>query len=172
MKKLENLISFDDFKSNWKEEKSKETKRTKTGLDVLKENVEEIIPEGPPEEWDGSIGSENPEDTTRFYPDYNYKSYNDKVKEIIYFLDDNKLDGGTEDEIINQLREALLEMEQMGFVDEELTDDLDDEYDGDWNGWIKAVVQLPDFPEEVLDNVLEVIKNVSPDEFETDEFEE
>jgi len=55
MKKLENLVSFDDFKSNWKSDQSKKTSRTETGLDILKEGidedgVEEIISEGLPHE--------------------------------------------------------------------------------------------------------------------------
>jgi hypothetical protein len=34
MKKLENLLGFEDFKNNWKSEQAKKTKRTETGLDV------------------------------------------------------------------------------------------------------------------------------------------
>lgn len=38
--KLENLLSFNDFKNNWNSEKTTKTKRTETGLDILKESVE------------------------------------------------------------------------------------------------------------------------------------
>lgn len=38
MKKLENLLNFEDFKSNWKEKEPKKTKRTEIGLDVIEEN--------------------------------------------------------------------------------------------------------------------------------------
>lgn len=34
-KNLNNLISFNDFTNNWKEEKAKKTNRTETGLDVF-----------------------------------------------------------------------------------------------------------------------------------------
>jgi hypothetical protein len=41
MKKLENLLDFEDFKANWKEKESKKTKRTEIGLDVIEESVVE-----------------------------------------------------------------------------------------------------------------------------------
>lgn len=37
MKKLENLLNFEDFKANWKEKEPKKTKRTEIGLDVIEE---------------------------------------------------------------------------------------------------------------------------------------
>jgi len=42
MKKLENLLDFEDFKSSWKEKEQKKTKRTEIGLDIVEENVENI----------------------------------------------------------------------------------------------------------------------------------
>ena len=157
MKKLENLISFDDFKTNWKGEQSKNTKRTSTGIDILKEGVddgiEEIIPEGLPDE------------------DYNKQAKfglgdQEKIEQINNFLD-NDADEGVVDDIVEQLRDALLEMEQQGFVDESTTDELDDKHDGDWINWIKDVIELPDFPEEVLNNIIEVIDDsTDPDNLE------
>ena len=41
MKKLENLLDFEDFKSNWKEKEAKKTKRTETGLDIVEEKKTE-----------------------------------------------------------------------------------------------------------------------------------
>lgn len=41
MKKLENLLDFEDFKSNWKEKEQKKTKRTEIGLDIIEEKVVE-----------------------------------------------------------------------------------------------------------------------------------
>jgi len=38
MKKLENLLDFEDFKANWKEKEFKKTKRTEIGLDIIEEN--------------------------------------------------------------------------------------------------------------------------------------
>lgn len=38
-KKLNNLFSFSDFEKNWKPEEHKKTKRTETGLDILKEEL-------------------------------------------------------------------------------------------------------------------------------------
>lgn len=50
MKNLNNLLKFSDFDKNWKSEKANKTKRTDTGLDILKEDLyneedEEIINE-------------------------------------------------------------------------------------------------------------------------------
>jgi hypothetical protein len=45
MKKLENLLDFEDFKANWKEKESKKTKRTEIGLDVIEESVVETTEE-------------------------------------------------------------------------------------------------------------------------------
>lgn len=151
--KLQNLISLDDFKSGWKAEQAKKTKRTETGLDVLKENVEEIIPAGVPME-----------------PKFDM-SYEEKLSKIIEEL--QNLNDFIIEEIVNSLREALLEMEQQGFIDEETTDMLDDKHDGDWVEWIKDVIQLPDFPEEGLNNVLDLISS-EPNESDelTDDYDD
>lgn len=156
MKKLENLISFDDFNSNWNKKHTK-TKRTNTGLDILKENVEEIIPEG------------LPEDDSEDFTSYN----DDKVNKIVDFIENNELDD-IEDTIVNELREVLLEMEQQGLIDSDTTDELDNIHNGDWSSWIIDVIQLPDFPEDALNNILEIINNVSENEFNEveDEFDE
>jgi hypothetical protein len=168
--KLENLISFDDFKSNWKSEEAKTTKRTQTALDILKENlnddivddnivdddiqdadvdrIEEIIPEGLPEDIDMST--------------------EEKIDEINDFLDDD-VDDDIIEVLVNNLRETLLEMEQQGFIDDDTTDNLDDKHDGDWISWIKDVIELPDFPEEGLNNVIEIIHNVESGEFVFDD---
>ena len=42
MKKLENLLDFEDFKSSWKAKDQKKTKRTEIGLDIVEEKVENI----------------------------------------------------------------------------------------------------------------------------------
>lgn len=153
--KLENLLSFDDFNSNWKSENAKQTKRTQTGLDILKENaedgIEEIIPAGT---LDSDIDS-------------NYGSDEEKIEEIKSFLED--ADEDSIDAIVNELRDVLLEMEQQGFVDADKTDQLDDEYDDDWQSWIIAVVELEDFPEEGLNNIMNIINNVKSGDFEFDE---
>jgi hypothetical protein len=41
-KKLNNLMDFEDFEKTWNPEEQKKTKRTETGLDVIKE---ELTPE-------------------------------------------------------------------------------------------------------------------------------
>lgn len=41
MKKLENLLDFEDFKANWKEKEAKKTKRTEVGLDIIEEKKTE-----------------------------------------------------------------------------------------------------------------------------------
>jgi len=41
MKKLENLLDFEDFKANWKEKEAKKTKRTEVGLDIVEEKKSE-----------------------------------------------------------------------------------------------------------------------------------
>jgi hypothetical protein len=37
MKKLENLLDFEDFKANWKAKDATKTKRTEVGLDIVEE---------------------------------------------------------------------------------------------------------------------------------------
>ena len=37
-KKLNNMLSFEDFEKIWKSEEQKKTKRTEVGLDIIKEN--------------------------------------------------------------------------------------------------------------------------------------
>lgn len=39
MDKINNILNFSDFEKNWKAEKASKTKRTDTGLDILKEDV-------------------------------------------------------------------------------------------------------------------------------------
>ncbi len=39
MEELNNILKFNDFKENWEPEKQKPTKRTDTGLDILKEGI-------------------------------------------------------------------------------------------------------------------------------------
>jgi CO dehydrogenase/acetyl-CoA synthase beta subunit len=123
---MKKLISFEDFKSS----KS------------IKEGVDEIIPEGLPDE--------------PTYTDTDSKI--EKVKEFISEADDDVLE-----EIVNQLRDTLLEMEQDGFVDSDTTDELDKKYDGDWNAWALDVIDLPDFPEEGLNNVLAIQEDSTSD---------
>jgi len=151
--KLENLLSFNDFKSNWNEKKSSKTKRTDTGLDILKEGVEEIIPEGIPEEYD--LGSQ---------------SVDGKIEEIEKFVDD--ADEDIIDKIIDILRDALLEMEQQGFIEETTTDDLDDEHGSDWIAWIKNVINIPELPEDVLNNIIDLIKDPSLEYISDEEIED
>ena len=43
--KLENLLSFTDFTGNYNPQQANKTKRTDTGVDVIKENNEEEIDE-------------------------------------------------------------------------------------------------------------------------------
>jgi hypothetical protein len=43
--KLENLLSFTDFTGNYNPQQATKTKRTDTGVDVIKENNEEEIDE-------------------------------------------------------------------------------------------------------------------------------
>lgn len=142
--KLENLIRFDDFKSNWKSENSiiKESFEDEDVADV--DRIEEIIPEGLPDDVD--------------------MTYEEKIEEIIEFLNED-MDEDTVDALVNDLRDTLLEMENQGVVDSDTTDNLDDEHDGDWISWIKDVIKLPDFPEDGLNNVLEIIHNIESGDF-------
>lgn len=117
---MKKLVSFDDFDSNWKN---------------IKENIEEIVPEGLP----GLPENES-----------------NVIEEIKEFLE-NDPDDNIIEELVNQLRDALLEMEQQGFIDRDFTDELDDRHDGDWTSWILEVIELPDFPEEGINNIMELI---------------
>ena len=149
--KLENLLSFDDFNSTWNSEQAKTTKRTQTGLDILKENsedgIEEIIPAG----------------TLESDIESNYENDDEKIEKIKSFLDD--ADEDTIEAIVNELRDVLLEMEQQGFIDTDTTDKMDDDYEDDWVSWSKAAIELPDFPEEGLNNILEIIESSETLEF-------
>ena len=158
MKKLENLISFDDFKSSWKASQASKTKRTETGLDILKENVEEIIPEGTPEEsWKEAKYSMNSEE---------------KIEEIKSKLNDENIEY-----VVNYLRDALLELEQMGMIDEDTTDQLDEEYE-DWNDWVFAALNIEELPEEALNGTLDALSGENDIEgeetfvFDEDDFED
>ena len=129
-------------------------KNVKEGLD---DNVEEIIPEGLP----GLPENES-----------------NVIEEIKEFLD-SEPDEDIIEELVNQLRDVLLEMEQEGFVDENYTDELDDKHEGDWASWILEVIELPEFPEEGLNIIMEVINNIDStdipsdeDEFDEDEFDD
>jgi hypothetical protein len=133
---MKKLISFEDFKSS----KS------------IKEGVDEIIPEGLPDE-----------------PTYTDSSDSkiEQVKEFISEADDDVLE-----EIVNQLRDTLLEMEQEGFVDSDTTDELDRTHDGDWSAWALDVIDLPDFPEEGLNNVLSLQEDTISETGEDDASED
>ena len=93
------------------------------------------------------------------------------VETIKDFLEDDPDDNVIE-ALVNELREVLLEMEQQGFVDVDYTDKLDDQFENDWIGWIKAVIELPDFPEEGLNNVMAIINNPEPLAFDEEEEED
>ena len=150
-KKLNNLLNIEDFKANWRAEQAKKTKRTDTGLDILKENIEEIVPEG-------SLDLDNLEKGM---------TTDEKLEEIENLLDE--LDDEPIEEVINYLREVLLEMEQQGFIDQDTTDRIDDENDGDWVQWVKDVISLPDFPEDSLNGILDIINNEDFEGFSNDE---
>lgn len=83
-------------------------------------------------------------------------SNNEKIERIEDFLED--ADDEVIDQIINMLRSALLEMEQQGFIDAETTDTLDETYGDNWIGWISAVIELDEFPEEGLNKVYEIVQ--------------
>lgn len=158
MKKLENLISFDDFKSSWKSTQASKTKRTETGLDILKESIEEIIPEGTPEEdWKEAKYGMSPEE---------------KIEEIKNQLTDDNLEN-----VINYLREVLLDLEQQGMIDENTTDQLDEEYE-DWTDWVHAVLNIEELPEDALNGTLDVLSGENDIEgeetfvFDEDDFED
>jgi hypothetical protein len=152
-KKLNNLLSLTDFRTGWRANQASKTKRTETGLDILKEGLEDGIEE---------IISEGPEGAQ---DEISYKDTD--TDNIISKLED--LNEDAIDEIVNYLRDILLEMEQQGFVDEDTTDRIDEETDGDWIAWIDEVISLPDFPEEGLNGILDIISTQEGDEFSSDD---
>jgi hypothetical protein len=149
------LLNFSDFKSKWKAEEAKKTKRTETALDILKEGVEEIIPAGELNDVENAIPDLYPKgrNNSKFGIDSSEKI--EKIKKFIEYADENVIE-----EIVNQLREILLEMEQQGFIDSDTTDQIDDKFDGDWVSWIEDVIELPEFPEEGLNNLMEIVENL------------
>lgn len=132
---MKKLISFDDFKTR--------NNQLKEGVD--EGGIEEIIPEGLPSETEMD------------------SNVDDKIAKIIDFIRDE--DEDNIEKLVNYLRDVLLEMEQEGFVDEETTDELDDKHDGDWTGWIEDVINLPDFPEDALNGIMEIIDGSETLEF-------
>lgn len=118
-------------------------KNIKEGLD---DGIEEIVPEGLP----GLPENEN-----------------DAIEEIKEFLN-NEPDDDQFDAILELTRDTLTEMEQMGFVEDNFTDELDDKYGDDWSSWIIEVIELPDFPEEGLNNIMEIINNISAEDLDLD----
>jgi len=149
MKKLENLLNFKDFNSNWQQPKGSKTKRTEVAKDILKENVEEIIPEGLPEEVEergvsGLMGSGK-----------NMWQSENHIDEITKLVKD--LDEGFLDEVINYLRDVLTDMEHQGFITEDETDELDDRHDAIDKEWVIDVINLQEIPEDALIGVLDII---------------
>ena len=118
-------------------------KNIKEGLD---DGIEEIVPEGLP----GLPENEN-----------------NAIEEIKEFLN-NEPDDDQFDAILELTRDTLTEMEQMGFVEDNFTDELDDKYGDDWSSWIIEVIELPDFPEEGLNNIMEIINNISAEDLDLD----
>jgi hypothetical protein len=87
----------------------------------------------------------------------------DTIENIKDFLSDDPSDDVVED-IVNELR---------NFLDDEILDELDDKHDGDWAAWILEVIEMPEIPEEALNDVMEIINNPKPlvfDEEDEDEF--
>ena len=150
--KLNNLISQEDFKANWRAEQAKKTKRTETGLDILKEGVvgdKYPLSDNPDEPGDLSTGrvEDGPgveEIIPEGLPDDNIDAEN---------IDFNSLPENTIDEIVDYLREVLLDMEQQGIIDDSTTDDIDEKADGDWLDWIQLALELEDLPGEVYDAI-------------------
>jgi len=162
MKKLENLLSQEDFKSNWKAEQAKKTKRTETGLDILKESADEVIGDKYPlsdEAGELSTGSveDGPGDgVEEIIPEGPINDFTEvDVDHIINELSD--LDDGLIDDVVNYLREILLELEQNGEIEDNFTDDLDDQYEGDWPGWIEEVLQMTEVSEDAIKGVSDII---------------
>jgi len=172
--KLNNLISQEDFISNWKAEQAKKTKRTETGLDILKESLED-------ETGEDLISNELTDDLSTDRDDSN-----DGVEEIIpegpidndfdmdhyfdYIMEElPELSNDTLDDIINYFREALLELEQTGEIENGFTDELDDQYEDDWVGWIADVITLPDLPEEAIKNVYNIILGSEEDSIDDEQ---
>jgi len=132
-------------------------KNIKEGVD---DGIEEIVPEGLP----GLPENEN-----------------NVIEEIKDFLD-SEPDDDVIEALVNELRDVLLEMEQQGFVEDNFTDELDDKYEDDWKSWILEVIELPEFPEEGLNRIMEVINNIDTlefgqigsdeDEFDDEDFED
>jgi hypothetical protein len=178
--KLNNLISQEDFKSNWRAEQAKKTKRTETGLDILNEGIEddEVVGDRYPlSDEPGDLSTSRVEDgpdVEEIIPEGLPSDDLDIQEDIEHILNElSDLDDEIIDDVVNYLREVLLEMEQNGEIDEDFTDDLDEEHDGDWYSWIEEVIQLPELAEEAIREVSDIIFGGSRiDRVEDDEFGE
>jgi hypothetical protein len=92
----------------------------------------------------------------RLNEDFEY-DFNANTNKLISIVESGEL-SGTEiiDNIVNDLRDALLKMEHSGVIKSEEVDNLDDIHDGDWESWIIDVVKL--VPDKVINNILELIE--------------
>lgn len=151
MKKLHNLLDFKNFDSDWNQN-NKKSKRTDVAKDILKENVEEIVPDGLP--------SESEVETLDLVK-------NDKIIEITNVI--KTVNDDVINKIIDYLRDVLTEMEQQGFIEEDETDELDEKHLDIDEDWILDVINLSNIPEDAIDGVLDIINGHEPPERDIDD---
>lgn len=121
--------------------------------DYINENID-IIPSGPT----GSVGPTG------------YDPSDDDIKNMIDDADDNVIN-----DVIDCVRDILLNKEQAGKISKDTTDKLDEKFD-DWKEWIKEAIETINFDEDELTEILNILGGEKYEsdflsEFDEDEFD-
>ena len=115
--------------------------------DYINENID-IIPSGPT----------------------GYDPSDDDIKNMIDDADDNVIN-----DVIDCVRDILLNKEQAGKISKDTTDKLDEKFD-DWKEWIKEAIETINFDEDELKEILNILGGEKYEsdflsEFDEDEFD-
>ena len=132
MKKLENLLKFEDFEKSWKSKEQKKTKRTEIGLDVIDEKRKfRSIHESNLQEDDEIIDNEDIMDDEIENQDNPIEDsdWQEQLKSLI----DEIVEGGEDANEVFEFIEDYMEDEygteddDEGSEDEDLDDEIEDE---------------------------------------------
>jgi len=86
----------------------------------------------------------------------NIQKYDTKIDRLIDIIESGELSGTSLlDRVINDIRDALVKMEQNDQIEPEVVDDLDELHDGEWEAWIIDAVKL--VPEKTISNILDFL---------------
>lgn len=135
-------------------------------LNILKEEVEELIPEGIPEEDEKVVVPELMGSGENMW---STEEKIDNIKTTIVNLSEEVLE-----DVVNYLRDTLTEMEQQSIITEDETDAIDDKHETIGEEWVIDVIELEELLEDTLDGVLQIMDGSEVPEraFRDDEYSE